>query len=201
MKVLCLRVVLWLLITNGVAGAAAGKRIAVENREILGITLGRSTTDDVKRVLGPAPIQELPPQGEMATSCYVSTGSDKTMLQFYVWFEPIRFRLSRSSATSDLSCTSSPLVSDKLGTRSGLKLGMLRDQVIKILGRPTKIDGGRLVYESSHDRPVTPDERKRRDKEGGPPWPVKSVHVDDRIVLEFVGSEVVSVDVLHNETD
>ena len=95
---------------------------------------------------------------------------------------------------------SRPLRALKLATGTGLKLGLLRKQVIAILGQPTAVKGSSLEYEDSFDRPLTPREKLRL-KQSGLPWDVKSVHVMDRIEIGLSEGRVASICVLHNETD
>lgn len=79
-------------------------------------------------------------------------------------------------------------------------MGLLRKQVMAILGQPTAVKGSRMEYKQSFDRPLTSREKLRL-KRSGPPWDVKSIHVMDRIEIGLSKSEVVSIYVLHNETD
>jgi hypothetical protein len=159
-----------------------------------------STQEDIKKVLGPALEKELAPQSEIVQVCYRSRRPDQTVLEFNAWLEPIRFRLFRADAGHD-TCRQSDLISKKLTTGGGLRLGMSRGEVEAVLGPPTSRQGKRLIYEASYDRPMTNQEKRRMEKQGGPPWEVKAVHVDDKIDVEFGRSGVVSIDVLHNETD
>ncbi|MBZ5515958.1 MAG: hypothetical protein LAN62_14150 [Acidobacteriia bacterium] len=177
------------------------REISATNFEIAGITLGLSTDQDAERVFGPAPAVDTPDH-EGARRCYVSAKGDGTVLELESWVGTlIRFRLESALCESKPSCAQAALVSNKLTTGAGLKLGLLRKQIVEILGPPTAIHGSRLTYERSFDRPLTAEEEKRLKEKGGPPWDVKSVHVDDKIEIVLSNSKVVSIDVLHNETD
>ena len=55
----------------------------------------------------------------------------------------------------------SKLVSDKIGTRSGLRLGLTRAEVEAILGKPTLAKGARILYVRSVSVKATPEELKR----------------------------------------
>lgn len=178
----------------------AAKQISSGNFDVAGIILGVSTDKDVERVLGPAPAVDTPDH-EGARRCYLSAAGDGTLLEFESWVGTvIQFRLDSRSNVAEGTCVKSPLVSSKLATRTGLKLGLHRKQVLAILGQPTAVKGSRLEYEQSFDRPLTSREKVRL-KESGPPWDVKSVHVMDRIEVGLSEAKVVSICVLHNETD
>jgi hypothetical protein len=196
---LCVTVaVLVFVLAAGQGGMAS--EISAKNFEIAGITLGATANQDLERILGPAPAMDTPDH-EGARSCYLSASGDGAVLEVETWVGTvIEFRLdSRPDATGN-RCAKSSLVSKKLATGTGLKLGLLRKQVVAILGGPTAINGSRLVYEQSFDRPLTSQEKLRL-KQSGPPWDVNSVCVVDRIEVGFSEGEVVSIHVLHNMTD
>ena len=190
--------VLVLLLATGQEGMA--KQISTKNFEIAGITAGVTTDHDVERILGRSPAMDTPDH-EGARRCYLSASRDGTVLEIESWVGTvIEFRLeSRPDATED-RCVKSPSVSRRLATGAGLKLGLVRKQVIAILGQPNADKRSRLVFEQSFDRPLTPREKARL-KQGAPPWDVKSAHVMDRIEVGFSGGKVVSIFVLHNATD
>jgi hypothetical protein len=201
------RQLIWIATLAGAAclGSAgfcpSEKAISRSNFQVAGITLGVSTVRDAERVLGPAPAVETSDH-EGARSCYVSTAGDGTVLELESWVGTIiQFRIERAGPEKLRSCAPSAVVSSKLTTEAGLRLGLPRKQVFAILGPPTEIHGPRLVYERSFDRSLTPAEKRRLKETGGPPWEVKSAHVEDKIEIGLVGSRVASIDVLHNVTD
>jgi hypothetical protein len=176
------------------------QEINTKNFEIAGITLGVSTGQDVEQILGPAPRVDTPDH-EGVRSCYLSAAGDGAVLEIESWVgSVIQFRLDSRPNATEVNCAKSPLVSRKLATGTGLKLGLLRKQVIAILGQPTAVKGARLEYEESFDRPLTTQEKLRL-KQSGPPWDVNSIHVMNRIYLTLSEGKVVSISVLHNETD
>jgi hypothetical protein len=191
--------VLVLLLATGQEGTA--RQISTRNFEIAGVTLGVTTNHDLERTLGPAPAIDTTDH-EGARRCYFSASGDGTVLEIESWVgTAIEFRLDSRPDARESRCAKSLVVSRKLATGSGLKLGLLRKQVMAILGHPTAAKGAHLVYEQSFDRPLAPQEEKMRLKESGPPWDVKSAHVMDRIEVAFSEAKVVSIHVLHNETD
>lgn len=177
-------------------GSGETRRIDPGNLRILGITLGKSTTEDVERAFGPA-VDTAPPESELSQVCYFSSGLDKTVLEFVIWDKPVEFRFFRASPSRSPRCTRTTLVSDKLETDGGLRLGMDRSQVTSMFGRPTEIRGDRSVYDFSYDRPLTSEEIKRY-KDATPP--VSAVGVTDKIEFRFSGSRVVLIDVTYSET-
>ncbi len=177
------------------------KQISGKNFEIAGLTLGVSTDQDTERVLGRASATDTPDH-EGARRCYLSASGDGTILEIESWFGSlIRFRIEHGRSGMSPPCAQSPLVSDTLATGAGLKLGLARNQIFALLGRPTSVHGSRLIYEESFDRPPTPEEERRLKEKGGPPWDVKSIHIEEKIDIVLSGSRVASLDVLHNETD
>ena len=175
-------------------------QISAKNFEIAGITLGLSTDHDVEQILGAAPAVDTPDH-EGARRCYLSASGDGTVLEIESWVGTvIQFRLGSRPNATEVRCARSSLVSRKIATGKGLKLGLLRKQVISILGTPKAVRGPRLEYEQSLDRPLTAREKLRL-KGSRPPWDVKSVHVMNRIEIVLSDGKVTSICVLHNETD
>jgi hypothetical protein len=176
------------------------KQISRKNFKIAGITLGVTTDHDLERIWGPAPAMETADH-EGARRCYLSTSGDGTVLEIESWVgTAIEFRLDSRPDGTENKCAKSGLVSRKLETGTGLKLGLPPEQVMAALGRPTAVKGSSLVYEESFDRPLTLREKLRL-KESGRPWEVKSTHVMNKIEIGLSAGKVVSIIVLHNETD
>jgi hypothetical protein len=186
------------IMIHGIAaqGSAEPERIAPANLRILGITLGRSTTEDLEQVLGAA-TDTLSPQNDLSQFCYISSSADETVLEFIIWDRPVGFRFFRAHPDSNSKCIRTALVTDGLETEGGLKLGMERSKIISILGQPTHIQGREYIYDFSYDRPLTPEEVKRY--KGATP-PVAVVGVTEKIEFEFEGSKVSLVGVTYSET-
>jgi hypothetical protein len=179
------------------ASAPSGtKNIDPKNFEILGISLGSSSIEDVKRILGPAP-ERPSTDGQNTVMCYASPGNDRTILEFEIWTDPIEFRLFQGSSPEVERCASSSNISHSLSTTRGLKLGMIQRQVITLLGRPPKRHRNHFLYESSHLRPLTPEERKRAKETYPAP---KTVEVYEKIDVEFRRSAVVRIDTVRSES-
>jgi hypothetical protein len=193
----CLFFLLAYLATEGFAGGAAhparGSSISPKNFEILGIELPDSTVSDVERILGPAPSKQAD-NVEEASACYTSPGSDRTVLEFRYWFESVvGFRLFTGTLQYRNHCAKSKLISADLTTSSGIKVGLSKDEVIKLLGPPSKRQQNSFTYEVSYDRPPTHEEIKRS-KDAYRPVPA-SISVYGKIDLGFQHGKVVWVDI------
>jgi len=169
--------------------------------EIVGITLGTSTDGDVQRVLGVAPTRESGEHG-IDHRCYASPNDrDDTVLDIGSWTDPVEFSVSAVRDRARLQCVRSDLVSSSIATSAGLKLGLAKKDVIALLGRPTKIQGSRFIYDWSYDRPLTSSERHGIRKHGGPPWEVKSIGVYALIQIDFTHSQVSAFKASFSETE
>ena len=128
--------------------------VAKADATILGLAIGRSSLQDVQAKLGHSNLTRMSKDEESDVSvCYVSP-TDGTVLVFYsgvmgggvdiTWFAV----WSREAAFPHYSrCTSSRLVSRNLSTESGLRLGLTREKVDRIVGKPTKPGRTSTKYE------------------------------------------------------
>lgn len=189
--------------TAFVVGATGGREAREFNPktfEVLGIRLGSSGIEDVERILGPAPEREAK-DPEDSVRCYVSTGPDRTVVEFENWINDlIEFRIFQGSAEMVSRCTATNRIPDSLSTGNGLKLGMNRSQVIVLLGRPSKIRGDYFEYESSYLRPLTTKEAKRASELYPADSRPDAVEVYEKLEFRFRGSKVVLLDATHSET-
>jgi hypothetical protein len=123
--------------------------VAASNFRILGITLGADDLTAIQDKLGPAVVTG---RGNASTSrlqiCYAGTDhktylafeSDEVQYGFYL------FSIGPKWSGSD-QCATSNLVNHRLKTASGLRLGLSRAEVHRILGQPTaSLKNGNLVY-------------------------------------------------------
>ncbi len=197
----CTALVGYLALTAAAHGGTAAekaRRFEAGNFEILGITLGKTDEADLARILGSAPsVQAKEP--EESVRCYVSSGADKTVLEVRDWVGTVvEFRLLEGPARTEGNCATTPRVSNLLATGNGLKLGMSRGEVIRLLGKPTKTRKGAYIYESSFERPLTAEEGQRAQRSYHEPPRV--VEVYEKIELRFKGPIVVLVDAVRSET-
>ncbi|HET9176984.1 MAG TPA: hypothetical protein VFQ24_01340 [Terriglobia bacterium] len=136
-----------------------------------------------------------------ARRCYLSAAGDGTVFEIESWVgTAIDFRIDSRRDATENRCAKSLMVSREFATGAGLELGLLRRQVMAILGPSTVVKGQRLELGQSIDRPLTL-RGKLHLEESGPPWGAKPAHIMDRVEVGLSKSEVVSIDVLHNAAD
>jgi hypothetical protein len=116
--------------------------------QILGISLlDPKISEQIERKMGRTVEID---RGDAATGrhqfCYVSVRDPKTYLTFEFGSE---------------YCKSSDLVNDQLSTASGLRIGLSRSEVEKVLGKPTLSKGERITYVRTISVKSTPEELKR----------------------------------------
>jgi hypothetical protein len=161
-------VVIPLLLTVGICSVAqtgrndepycqnAPKKVEITEADatILGLSIGRSSLEDVQEKFGRAEIERVSREEESDVSvCYISP-IDQTILVFYSgamggWKDVTWFAIwSREAAFPHASqCASSTLVSQSVATDSGLRVGLTKKEVAGIAGRPTKIGPTSSKYE------------------------------------------------------
>jgi len=147
----------------------AGKtvQIADSDAKILGFVIGRTSLKDVQTRLGKAtPIRLSREEESDIAICYVSP-ADGTVLALYSgamggWTDLTHFALwSREVVPARYShCTPSALVTRKLSTESGLRLGLKREEVERLAGNPAHAARDSEKYEYTCKRKMTPEEIK-----------------------------------------
>ena len=108
------------------------------HRTILSLVIGDSASHDIYSKMGPGiPIRDN--SNPSATQlCYVS-GRDDTLVVFYSEFSRcsrIRLLSQKKRFQKWHFCSASPLVSKDVATASGIRLGMSKNRLKKILGPP-----------------------------------------------------------------
>ncbi len=160
-------VVVSLLLTVGLCGAQTGrdnepycqnapKKVDITDADAIihGLRIGHSSLEDVQQKFGRADIERVSREEESDVSvCYISP-IDQTILVFYSgamggWKDVTWFGIwSHEAAFPHASqCASSTLVSQKIATDSGLRLGLTKKEVAAIAGRPTKVGPTASKYE------------------------------------------------------
>jgi hypothetical protein len=132
------------------------KRVEITDSDatILEFAIGHVSLKDIQAKLGSAKIERVSREGESDTAmCYVSP-VDGTVLVFYSgpmggWKDMTWFAIwSREAAYPNPSqCASSTLISRSLATASGLRLGLTKNELEGIAGRPTKVGSASAKYE------------------------------------------------------
>lgn len=188
-----------LLIANSTLKRPNAARITASGyRELSGLVLGKSTVADVSRVFGPAPERQTS-EPQITTLCYTSGSGPRTVLQFFNWYDPIEFRIFRGKPAHDSYCRPSRLVSTRLATAAGLRLGLSPKQVIALLGRPTRVRGHEFVYCSEYQQPKTPQQIAADRRAGLPKDLLGPTDVWDTIKIKFGASGAAYIDVEHDE--
>jgi hypothetical protein len=186
-----------ILATSSEAGR---KTIDAESLKVLGFVLGKDEVEDVEAKLGKARASH-GPDHDMTQRCYQSKNADHTVLAFEDWSGTLSgFRIYRS-ARSNTVCTATAAVTPEIATASGLKLGLSRDDVLRILGQPTEASANRLVYKSESKRPMTEEEVSRyRQAYPGEATSDFTVFVTTEIKLSFRNLKLFSINVSHTKT-
>jgi hypothetical protein len=182
-------------------GADVGQNtIDSRSLEVLGFTLGQNEAADVEAKLGKARTSHAPDH-DMTQRCYQSKGVDHTAVVFEDWSGTLSgFRIYRADE-SDRHCTLTPFVTAELSTASGLKLGLNREKVLQILGKPTNALRNRLLYKRESQRPMTAEEVARFKRAyPGENNSDLTVFITTEIKLSFRSSKLSSIDVIQTET-
>jgi len=191
-----------LVLVGAVVARAAGaqKAIASTNLTILGFTLGQNEITDVESKLGKAPSSDSS-RHDMMQHCYQSTGPDRTILVLEDWVGTLSgFRLFRSGTTKQ-DCARTAAVTADISTASGLKLGLTREQVLAILGTPTRALSNQIIYRSETTRHMTANELARFKKAyPGEDISGLDVFLTTEIKVGFKDSKVSSIEAIHTET-
>lgn len=132
------------------------KRVEITDADatILGFAIGHASLVDVQAKLGSAKIERVSREEESDTAICYRSPADGTVLVFYSgamggWKDITWFAIwSREAAFPHASqCASSTLVSQSVSTDSGLRLGLTKNEVAEIAGRPTKVGPTSSKYE------------------------------------------------------
>lgn len=147
----------------------SAKRVGIAKTDatILGLTIGRSSLQDVQARLGHSRITRVSKDEESDVSvCYVSP-TDGTVVAFYsgamgAWKDITWFALWSSEAAFPHSsrCTPSKEVSRNVSTASGLRLGLTEQKLERIVGKPTKHGRTSMKYEYLCRSKMTDDQIK-----------------------------------------
>jgi len=137
--------------------------------EIAKLNLARMKFSDITAALGKTAHIE---RGDASTArqqaCYKSL-NDKSPVYLIFEFGEDESSFYLFNTGSDWKgksyCTASKQVSNEIGTRSGLKLGLTPDQLKRILGQPDAAVGDRLVYSRAVKMTSTPEEFERQRRE------------------------------------
>ena len=140
---------------------ATNGNLQADNFEIAGITLGRGGSDAITTELGTATsVKRGDASAGRSQLCYrlghdgtehlvFEFGEDESVVYIFSGGEPW---------SGEKFCVSSEKALIGLGTVSGLRIGLPRSEVEKILGRPDAEDADSLVYSQQFEQKSTPQE-------------------------------------------
>jgi len=154
-------IILFCFIDSSDAGNAFKGELK-ESLSILGLSLGESTLDNVEKVFGPSKLIET---GEAALyeakKCYVlGKGKDAVSISFIVGemgggtLSAIRLYPVKDISLFEIDdCARTHVSNAEIFFENGLKLGLTKDQVKKILGLPQKEE--KYAFEYHYDLKIT----------------------------------------------
>ena len=192
--------ILLLTVIQAAHGQQPSKEASVTSQlRLLGFTLGSSTLADVQNELGPARAGACSKEEESSkVICYVSDGPDKTRILFEAGFsggwsrlDGVRVSSGKLAPTCLIQCTA--MAETAVHTDGGLRLGLTRQELIKLLGLPAQANGNSLTFEWLSKRPMTKAEIDRETRTFKAPvtdpyWDVQDtveVTMNDSKVAEF----------------
>jgi hypothetical protein len=170
--------------------------------EILGFTLGKSTLADVEAKLGKSAARRCS-SGEEASKglCYLV--GDTTVV-FESGFSGGWKVLDGYKVISDGSqrscyrrCPRASQVTNEVRTEGGLELGLTREKLIALLGRPKESRGSKLTFEWESRQAMTKEQVKAESETFNSPITDPYYDVQDTIRVTLTESRVAEFSVNH----
>ncbi len=180
---------------------------------IVGMTLEKTTLQEAQRVLGPAEIRHNGGDAGASASgeCYV--GADGTTLALISNSEmgggttitdvQLVARGSQPDFSSDdryvvpperrPPCVALRSLSRATATAGGLRLGMTKDEVLRLVGKPIQSEERRLMFTSEAKVPMTPEQKKAFDAYNGGQQSEDYLIRARGILVEFAGGKVTAI--------
>lgn len=176
---------------------AQDRSLDPSHRTILSLVIGDSASHEIYSKMGPGiPIRNTS-NPSTTQLCFVS-GRDDTLVVFYSEFS----RCSRVRLLSQKKrfqkwhfCSVSPLVSKDVATASGIRLGMSKQRLKAILGRPRSESDEFLEFVYAWQQKRAQAERGNASEDSGEPVKRQHRRVRATIRAEFSHSGLISFDV------
>lgn len=176
---------------------------------LMGFVLGKSTLGDAEATMGKSPARKCSRDEEASNEvCYVSAGRDRTKVVFEAgssggWKVLDGYKVMARSVTRRCysRCSRTAKVTSGVQADSGLKLGLTREQVVSLLGRPKRLGGNTLSFEWQTRRAMTKEEIEAAGKTFKSRVAYPYFDVDDTIDVTLADSKVVQFEVHHTVTD
>jgi hypothetical protein len=175
---------------------------------LMGFQLGKTTLADVQARLGDSKIRRCSREEEASEEiCYVSANGDHTRVIFEAgfsggWTELAGYKIisGRSNPPCYRRCTPTALVSGEVHSDGGLRIGLTRQQVAKLLGNPARSTANRLTFQWNSRRAMTKEEIKKESETFHSP--VKDPYWDaqDTFIILLEHSRVIQIRVSHTVT-
>lgn len=189
-------------------GQDASKPDVSLNLGLLGFTLEKNTLDDVKHRLGTTREGSCSEDAEASkTVCYISDDSNKIRVLFESgssggWSRLDGFRVISGNlpVKCQLQCKVTTAFGKSIQTSGGLRFGLSRDEVITLLGPPTKVNGNRLTFEFWSKRPMTKSEVEKEVEAFKSPVTSPYWDVHDVFEVTLKDSKVSEFEVHHTVT-
>lgn len=182
-----------------------GKHNALPQLSLMGFTLGKSSISDVQKRLGIATVGRCSDdQSASKEICYIMPGPEKDRVFFESgvsggWSVLDGFKVFSGAEKPKcrIQCANSILQSN-IQTDGGLKLGLTRDEVLNLLGSPTREAGDNLTFEWQSRKHMTKAEigKSGQNPVTDPYWDVLDI-----IQVTLRDSKVVEFEVSHTVTD
>lgn len=155
-----------------------------------GITMGSSTLDDVRGLFGPAPqARDSNFEGSPISICYGGPGATlRASSGAAGGWKTVNVLRIQVAGPDGVSCAPGSIAVAGLSTRDGLRLGLSKRQVLRVLGPPDTRQLRKFIYKRV----------ARRQLSGGASG--RAVDIVSSIEIEFVRDVVTSIELAHSET-
>jgi hypothetical protein len=174
--------------------------------EIVGFRIERDTLKMVQEKLGTAPnLRNLRDASDGDAFCYMSPTEDETRVLFLSgpmggWERLDSFAVISPQGVRGrkYDCVLSAEISEKISTPGGLRLGLTRAEVDRILGKPPKIMGHELIYEWLTKQKMTDEELAQTNKTFHSAEREAYYDVETFISVRFLDGKLVFFQVQHD---
>jgi hypothetical protein len=195
-----------MIIGAGLASAQSQpSRCPAGDLRIMGFTLGKSMLADVQARLGNSTILKCSHEEEASNEvCYVSPSSDHTRIVFEAgfsggWKELDGYKVIAGSVDRRCyrQCPGAAQVTSEVMTDGGLKLGLTRDQLIKLLGAPKQVRPNSLTFQWQSRKAMAKEQIEAESRTFKSPVTDAYYDVQDTIDVALAKSKVVEFEVHH----
>ncbi len=172
---------------------------------IMGFALGKTTLADVQATLGESTVLKCSDEEEASNEvCYVSPANDQTKIVFEAgfsggWKELDGYKVIAGSVDQRCyrQCPTAAQLTGEVMTDGGLRLGLTRDQLIKLLGAPKQVRPNSLTFQWRSRQAMTKEEIEAESRTFKSPVTDAYYDVQDTIDVALVKLKVVEFEVHH----